>query len=545
MHAIPVWRWPAAFLLLLAGCTSASREVHDRFSRRINPVDGAIESLTASGAVAKAGTNNRGSLDDCRDESKDRVTQTSATSDDHLPTSASVAAGTTADPESMNFSNVDDRSSGSVDQDGVRAGQLNLPAAIELSFRMQPRLRVFLESIQQARAQSDIAYAPFLPTLSGGIGGGGVFLNVEGQASGFSFLPPGAVIPIGLNLQSGFGVADLRMQWLICDFGRRAGRYNQAGLGLEIAQLQTERAFQTVANDVTIAYYQVLRADSIRRIAEEAVRRADDELDVARKLEKQGTIEREKVLRSEVQLAQSQRLVDTAEGSAAISVAALNLAIGINVSSPTSVVAVDDIPPLPGSLSDCLQTAVERRRELDVARRGVESACEGQRVAQADFAPKVVADATYVNFQQATPQTHLDFGVGFIKLEWGLFEGGRRVGEVRVADSKMRSAMALAESIADTISFQITEAYRQMVTARKGIDRAQPAVDQARENDRLVKARAAQGDATPADMTDAETALIRAEQDHVNSIYDYLTALARLEFAMGISPTRASFQSAE
>jgi outer membrane protein TolC len=182
---------------------------------------------------------------------------------------------------------------------------------------------------------------------------------------------------------------------------------------------------------------------------------------------------------------------------------------------------------------------------LDVARRGVQVACEGQRVAKADFAPKIIADAAYLNFQQGTPQTHLDLGVGFIKLEWGLFEGGRRVGELRVADSKMRSAMALAESIADTISFQITEAYRQMVTARKGIDRAQPAVDQARENYRLVKARAAQGDATPADMTDAETAFIRAEQDHSNSIYDYLTALTRLEFAMGVSPAQGSFESVE
>jgi outer membrane protein TolC len=100
----------------------------------------------------------------------------------------------------------------------------------------------------------------------------------------------------------------------------------------------------------------------------------------------------------------------------------------------------------------------------------------------------------------------------------------------------MRAAMALANSIAATISYQINETYHQLITARKGIDRALPAVEQARENHRLVRARAVQGDATSADITDAESALTRAEQNHMNSIYDYLSALAKLEYAMGISP---------
>ena len=48
--------------------------------------------------------------------------------------------------------------------------------------------------------------------------------------------------------------------------------------------------------------------------------------------------------------------------------------------------------------------------------------------------------------------------------------------------------MAQAESIADNIAFQVNEAYRNAVTAWVGIDDARPAVDQARENYRLVQA---------------------------------------------------------
>jgi outer membrane protein TolC len=148
-----------------------------------------------------------------------------------------------------------------------------------------------------------------------------------------------------------------------------------------------------------------------------------------------------------------------------------------------------------------------------------------------------VADGSLFDFQQASPRGHADLALGFIKLEWGLFEGGKRVAELHVADSRIREAMAQADSIADTIAFQVNQAYRQMVAARKGIERARPAVDQARENYRLVLARDRQGDAIPAEVTDAEAALTRGQQDYASSVYDYLTAIERLQYAMGTTET--------
>jgi len=81
----------------------------------------------------------------------------------------------------------------------------------------------------------------------------------------------------------------------------------------------------------------------------------------------------------------------------------------------------------------------------------------------------------------------------------------------------------------------VNEGYRQLVAARRGIELSKPAVEQTREAYRLLRARAAKGDATPAEVTEAETSLTRAEQDYLNSTYDYLIALARLNFAMGLS----------
>ena len=422
---------------------------------------------------------------------------------------------------------------------------LSLSEAIEMAFRQQPRLRVYLEGVEQARRGEDVAFAPFLPMAAAGYSVGGFDLNVGGnstplgQIPGFTFIPALGSIPIGLNINTGYELADLKLQWLICDFGRRMGRYRQAGLATEIAQLQTDRAYQTVANEVSVAYYQVLRTRALKKTAQDAVRRSEDDLDVAKKLEKGGVLEKEKVLRVEVEVAESHRLLDGAEGAEAVAVAALNLAIGLNVNSQTGVQETSEVPPFTQSLAECLQGAVGMRREFQVARESIQVADEGRRVAKADFAPKILAEGSLIDFQQSAPRGHADLAAGGIKLEWGLFEGGKRVAELRISDSKIRAAMAQADTIADTIAFQVTESYRNLITARRGIDRSRPAVAQSEENHRLVRARAKLGDATSAEITDAESTLTRSQQAYLNSIHDYLIALARLDYAMGIAPTAA------
>jgi outer membrane protein TolC len=271
----------------------------------------------------------------------------------------------------------------------------------------------------------------------------------------------------------------------------------------------------------------------LRKTAHDAVRRAEDDLDVAKKLAEGGVLEREKVLRAEVQLAESQRLLDANVAAETIAIAALNLAIGLNVNSPTDVVEDANIPLFTQSLADCLQTAVGCRREFQVARRSIQLADEGRQVAKADFAPRIVAEGALIDFQQAAPRGSADLAVGGIKLEWGLFKGGKRVADIRIADSTIRTAMAQAESISDTIAFQVSEAYRLLIIARHGIDRSRPAVAQAEENYRLVRARANVGDATSAEITYAQPSLTRAQQNSLNSLHDYLIVLVRLEYAMG------------
>jgi outer membrane protein TolC len=59
---------------------------------------------------------------------------------------------------------------------------------------------------------------------------------------------------------------------------------------------------------------------------------------------------------------------------------------------------------------------------------------------------------------------------------------------------------------------------------------------EARENLRLVGNRYRNGQATPTDIVDAEVALTRAQQRLTSATYEYLGALAGLDYALGNPP---------
>ena len=211
---------------------------------------------------------------------------------------------------------------------------LTVSEAIDVAFRFQPRLRAQLETIAQARGLQQIAFSAFLPAAGTSFSGGGFNLGLHGfplritPVTGSNMMPITEPILIKTHFESTFDLIEGHVQWLLLDFGRRLGRYEQARLAGDIAGLQTDRAFQTVADEVAIAYYGVLRSQALLRTAQDALRRADEQLRDARKLQREGVVERETVLRSEVQRAENLQQLHAATEAEFVALAGLNLAIG-------------------------------------------------------------------------------------------------------------------------------------------------------------------------------------------------------------------------
>jgi outer membrane protein TolC len=527
---------------LVPGCAQSKTDLVDLLTRRVIPAEAATGHSTSQGDGKGDGATTDAKVKPAATGQPRQETEGRSQPDQDSPLPPAIPASAprrdTDRLSSTPASLPSDSDQATLEAIAASGKPLTVSEAIDLAYRLQPRLRAQLETIDQARGLQQIAFSAFLPAAGLSFDGGGFRLGAQGlpaQVKSISpFIPGVGTVLVGTHLQTSFDLIEGNVQWLLLDFGRRLGRYEQARLANDVAGLQTDRAFQTVANEVAVAYYTVLRSQALLRTARDALRRAEEELEDARKREKEGVVEREIVLRSEVQKAENLQQMHAATEAEFIALAELNLAMGLKCNQPVRVLEPSEIPPLGTSLADCLQTAIRERREFEVVRRTVQIATAGSRVARADFAPKAVANGALLNFQGGRRFPNADLALGFIRLEWTLFEGGRKIAATRVADSAVRQAMAQAESIADNIAFQVNEAYRNAVTAWIGIDDSRPAVEQATENYRLVRLRLREGAATPTEIADAQASLTRAQQNYLNARYSYLIAMTRLEYAMGV-----------
>lgn len=406
--------------------------------------------------------------------------------------------------------------------------------AVGFALDNNPRLRIALENIDQQRGQQQAAFAPFLPTLNGSFR----IVGASEPLSGYSNENLPTVFGFGPGAQT-FELSELHLAWTVWDFGRTMGRYEQAISRVDIARLQAQRAKQTIVYDTATAYYRVLLARATLRIATQAVRDATSILELTRNLFDSGVVTKDSVLRAEVRLAETRQLRVVAVDAVFVSMAALNLAMGRNVSLPVQVVDITEEPPFALTLAQALQIAVDNRREFDVARRSIELAQQGVRVKRSDFKPRILIRGTIANVEGQGIETG-NVAIGGIHFDWDLYQGGRRLGELRSARAEARSALAQAELISDNIAFEVNQAYRAIEDARERITLSRTAVAQAEENQRLVVNKYKAGDATPTDVVDAETSLTRTQQNYASALYDYQTALVKLEYAMGVTATGAA-----
>lgn len=421
-------------------------------------------------------------------------------------------------------------------------GPLSLEQAITSAYRLNPGLQAINEKIEQARAGRQVVFADFLPSLKTS------YRDINGIPSGVPFALPTIPSVVG-NVAFGgtsnhYDTSETQLNWLVWDFGRTLARYGQAQAALEIANYQYLRARQTVAFTVAAAYFAVLDARSNRTTAEEAVRRAESHLRDARNFLKKGTVVRNDVLRAEVQVAEMQLALVSARTAEAVAVAALNQAIGFNVSSPTQVADRAEAPPFDLTLAQSLQLAVDNREEFRVILRTIASSALGTDIARADFLPRVYAGGSAIH--EAGPMVTANdlVNVG-VYIELDVFQGGKRLARMDQARSEVREAIARAREVCDRIAYEVNAAWLAIADARQRIELARTAVTQAQENRRLVGNLFQRGDATPTEVLDAELVLVRAQQSYANALYDYQTALARLVYAVGTDLPEQALQAAE
>lgn len=403
---------------------------------------------------------------------------------------------------------------------------LDLRQTVAVAQSQNPQLGIARADIGKAAAGKKIAFSAFLPSL--GVVDSLNLLDTDIRSTPSSVFAP--FLPIEWNSQ--YNQVELETQWIIWDFGRRLGRYRQADILVDIARLKYQRACQTVGYDATEAYYRVLLAYSTVVTAQNTLRRAEEYLRVAKNLFQQGEVDRESIYSAELQVAKARQECVSARTRVNTSTAQLNLTMGRNTLCPTRVRLIESEPQFQADLPACLNAAVNCRREIRVVSDWVAKTHAATDVAKADFMPKVVSGASYTS-TAGDPET--DSQYGYIAFCWDIYAGGRRVGKLREEQADTDRAIANGRQVCDRIAFEVNYAYQKVDDAAKRIDLARSAVRLANERLRIVMNKFEQGTDSPTDVVDAQTAMTVAEQRYADTIFALRSAIARLEYAMGVN----------
>ncbi|QDU62287.1 Outer membrane efflux protein [Planctomycetes bacterium Pan216] len=409
---------------------------------------------------------------------------------------------------------------------------LTLDEAIATGLRLNPLLQVARADIERTLAGEKITFSSFLPLAGGTVRE--IVSATELQGVSGSSLP--TVVDFGGAGSASFLLAEARAEWTVFRFGEAINRYRESLTQTDIARLRYKRAQQTVIFDVSLAYFRFVQSEALFIVAENTVRRARAQLQLASNLLGQGVVDRESVLRAELSLAESLQQRVRAETEKEIALAGLNRSMGVNASTSIAIVPAASLVDLPWTLKESLELAVANRPELGVAIEGIRAAGYTEAAIRARFLPKIVVAGEGFLISGENVQSE-EILVGGINLDWKFYEGGRRTGRLRQQRAEIERVAALARQMADAIGFEVNESYHRIDDARQRLVLASSAVRLATENLRVVDNKFAQGDATPTDIVDAETALTRSQQQEVVARFDHYAAIAHLVFATGIDPS--------
>ena len=451
---------------------------------------------------------------------------------------------------------------------------LTLREAVETSLEANSGLETARWTLEAAQAQAREAWGSIFPTAN---------MNASWTRNldlPTTFLPrifvdpdadPNEVVGVQFGSENNW-FAQVRADQPLFDAAAFLG-VGAAGRFEALQQEVVRGRAQQVATETRLSYYDVLLAREQVRLTSNSVARVEQTLGETRSLNRAGLASEYDVLRLEVELANLQPNLARSENTLEAARRVLAVAMGVEslegVEVAGSLLTID-LPALPGRpatlaaaggpstsgaallLDDGIMAealpaeealAVARRnrsdlRQLELTRELRETE---RKVEISQYLPKVSVFGTWTAAGQGNDMTF--FGenrynakaVG-VEVSVPLFSGLQRPARV----SRLGAVVEQVEAQLDLAREQAANEVRTLMDqAREAHDRAaaqQRAVGQATRGFEIARAEYTNGLGSRLQLTDAELALRQSEFNYAQAVYDYLTARARLDAAIGVVP---------
>jgi len=311
---------------------------------------------------------------------------------------------------------------------------------------------------------------------------------------------------------------------------RVAARY-----GLNSADLSLENTLQAVKLQATTYYYRVLQTKNYIEVGEENVRTLQEHLNNVNAQFRAGTVAKADVLSSEVNLANAQQNLVTYNNNYDVAVATLSNYLLLPADTILRTQDQLTYTKYNLNLEDCTAYALENRPDVAAADYAVKQAESQRRSAKAGNKPTVNAVASAgINGDKPFNKEYSDSWTAGISANWNIFDNGIVDAQVHAADAAILQAQETAATTREQVQLDVQSAFLTLRAAEKNIATTKTAITSAEEDFKIAQVRYAAGVGTNLDVMDASTKLTQTKTNYYDALYNYNTAKASLDKAMGI-----------
>jgi outer membrane protein TolC len=406
---------------------------------------------------------------------------------------------------------------------------LTLDQSLETAFKNNKSLLQKKEKIESAKFIIDEARSGFYPRLS--FSGTYTYLGV---VPSFTFAFPGGPeekVEIGFHNNYNLG---LSLQQPLFTWGRIRNSYNISQLGHQISQEELKRAKQKVKYQVESSFYQILLAEKLVEVREQALNNLDEHLKMVQARFKAGQASEFEVLRAKVQRTNAVPPLTQAKNTRDLALDAFKNLLGLDLKKNIKLAGELKFEPQEFNQNNSEVIALKQRPEIKSINIQKKIASKSLSIARANNKPALygVASYSYQNPFYSMQKWDYDWNIGFL-VNINLFDGFATQSKVAQVKSTINELEIVEKQIREGIKLEVTQAMSDLNLAKENILSQKENVNQAKKALEIAKVQYAEGVITSLEEMDTELALTIAQTNYLQALADYLVARARYYKAIG------------
>lgn len=317
--------------------------------------------------------------------------------------------------------------------------------------------------------------------------------------------------------------------------GKNQAAIKKAELGVEAADLTTERERENLKLSVIKAYYDSLEARKTIAVRQETVDKYQEHYTNVNALYSAGSKARIDVIRSSVELSDARQELIKAQNSYEVKLASLRNYLNINRNESLNLTTDFMYDAFEIDMDSCIEYAYRNRKDLLIDANKLAQQEQNLKAAKAGNLPtlKLSVVANQINAFSPASNSRQGLSAG-AALSWNIFDSGVTKAEIKAAENNLDIAKLNLQKDKENVDLAVRQAYYSMREAEKRFNSTKDAVKQAEEDAYIAREKYRAGEGLMLDIIDAQEALAKAKLNFISAQYDYARYKATVENAMGI-----------